>query len=170
MCMIYTKKKNAENNQLVAITQRVVDKYFKKYNLPNEVEIHLNNRLTKKVGVCKKYTNGDRVRYEIEISKKYAQEYPEDVLNVITHEIIHTISTPDCWNHGDNFQSVMGSLNSQHEELSLSIVSNKIIKKDAYTVRCVDCSQEYYYYKKCKVVTETYRYRCGECSGELEKI
>ena len=170
MCQVYTKKKNADNSQLVDITQRVVDKYFKKYKLPNEIEVHLNGRITNKAGICKKRINGDRVRYEIEISKKYAEEYPEDVLNVITHEIIHTIESPDCWNHGDNFQLVMNSLNETHSELCLSIISRNIIKKDAYKIVCAECGKEYFYYKKCKVVTETFRYRCGECSGELQKI
>ena len=63
------------------------------------------------IGVCRRSQCAEGVKFTVCFSDFYLALTDDEVLNVLMHEVIHTL--PDCWDHGDEFIHWMDVVNDQ---------------------------------------------------------
>lgn len=153
---------NTINNLLQEIKQEA-----KNINIPvGNIDpcVKINNRTTKRLGMCSKRGN----YYYIQISS-YILENLEAVKEVLAHEILHT--APDCFNHGNlwkRYGNMMSRRYGYNIARTIDIACYSITQPiSQYTIKCQRCGQEIHRQKKSNLVTNTNLYRCGKCKGKL---
>ena len=80
--------------------------------LQKKIDIEISDKLKSKVGLCYFYMVGDRIIsvQKIVISKWLIENYPEEVDNVLLHEMVHIIV--GLTKHNKEIQTQMNLLNS----------------------------------------------------------
>lgn len=139
------------------------DIYNKKYfeNKLEKIDIVWNNRIYRTIGRYIKYRD-NKIKPRIEISKKYIEYYPEEITNILVHEMIHHKYPEE--KHSKIFIKEMNRLNIEFEELNIRIKSNQSIP-GKYKYICSN--------KKCNSKTERNkkvnleRYVCGKCGSKI---
>lgn len=171
MCVIKLKleKPNRENAELKKLFEQSIDNYFADFYemMPSEITIGFSTRMERSAGICYR----KKGKYLIRISKKFADKFPTDVMDVVTHELIHTLK--GCMNHGEGtFKRVANHLNRTYETNVTVCHDKKIIENEEYKylVKCTGCGQEIRRNRLSKVVKYADRYRCGICGKPLERV
>lgn len=129
--------------------------------------IHINNRITKTLGQCKK----EGKDYRIEISGHILESPNEKLKEVILHELIHTC--PKCMNHGELWKRHANIVNRKYGYNIKRIASSSNFKYDKkakekrYKIKCQKCGCIYIRRRRCKLVDYPERFRCGRCGGGL---
>ena len=95
--------------------KQLYEKYNKSYFdglLPGissqRVMIQLSRRLTATGGFCRRVSWGRDYKYILTLSHHYLERFPEDVENLLLHEMIHILVR----GHGQGFQRWMAYINS----------------------------------------------------------
>lgn len=123
-------------------TNEFLKETFKKYNekyFNNRVQpvfLAWNNRTTKTLGTCR-YINDEP--YKIEVSSKYVKQYPEELKNILVHEMIHVLYPKDS--HGELFRKEMNRLNKEFPELDIRVFANNLKVYWKYKYNCSICGQ-----------------------------
>ncbi len=112
--------KGFQDVELYSLFLRLNQQYFDSW-LPNTLIVSRSKRLTRKAGVCYFYIypNGVIKPLEICLSDLYLSVYPEDVVSVLLHEMIHM--KLGHIKHNSEFVNEMNRLNSQYN-LNIKIV------------------------------------------------
>jgi len=132
----------------------------------NVENIKVNDRATKRMGLCKKFGNG----FIIEISKFILSDNIK-LTNVIYHELLHTVE--GCFNHGNKWKMLANKVNRHYNtninrtETINQEMKQEIIKKAKYKVTCQGCGLQFLRQKKSKLITNSNGYLCGKCGGKL---
>lgn len=146
---------------------------LKKENIPAAdriTKLIINGRTRRRFGKCTREKNG----YAIELSQHLLSADDTAVETVILHELLHTC--PGCMNHGSKWKSYAERLNqkygyhiksvSTYDAFGLEDPGSRETVK--YMVVCTECGAEYPRKRKCSLVENVDRYRCGKCGGKLE--
>jgi len=130
----------------------------------------INCRARSRFGRCRKTAAG----YEIEISRSLLECSDRQIETVLYHELLHTC--PKCMNHGKLWKYYAARLNEKYgcsitvstsyEKMGLENPGSRENVK--YLVVCSQCGQTYPRKRRCKLVDDVDRYRCGKCGGKLE--
>ena len=130
----------------------------------------INSRAKSRFGRCTKVRGG----YEIEISSRLLSCNDKIIETVILHELLHTC--PKCMNHGSLWKLYAAIINEKYgyqitcrtnyETLGLQAPGSRETIK--YMIVCTECGQKYPRKRKCRLVENVDRYRCGKCGGKLE--
>lgn len=82
--------KGFQDVDLYSLFLQLNQKYFESW-LPNTLIVSRSKRLTRKAGVCYfySYPNGVIKPLEICLSDLYMSLYPDDIVGVLLHEMIH---------------------------------------------------------------------------------
>lgn len=135
-------------------------------------EFVVNTRARKRWGLCKPVPGG----FQISISSVLLDERNDEtgLKNTIIHEILHTCK--GCLNHKENWKRVAHKVNVAYgyNIKRTSSASEKGVLEETrppvpanYVVECECCGHTYTRTKKSKLITNTKRYRCGVCGGQL---
>ena len=103
----------------------------------------------------------------IEISKKYAQLHPDQLVNILVHEMIHHKYPFD--NHSKRFKYEMERLNKNFRELKIEVKSNQPLEAD-YSYRCSNKNCPNYYKRLERYKKMTGKHRCLACLSPIEEI
>lgn len=103
----------------------------------------------------------------IEISKKYAQRHPDQLVNILVHEMIHHKYPFD--KHSKRFKNEMERLNKNFRELKIEVKSNQPLEAD-YSYRCSNKNCPNYYKRLERYKKMTIKYRCSACLSPIEEI
>lgn len=126
-------------------------------------------RATKEFGRCTEIEDG---QFQISISKYFKDNAVKEVKQTLIHEVLHTI--PNCLNHGTSWKAAAKVMNdtygyniSRTNNMAMDnlVGQEDILKK--YVIKCAKCGNEIYRQRKCKLVNQTYLYKC-KCGGDLE--
>ncbi len=130
----------------------------------------INGRVRSRFGKCTKKGSG----YEIELSGHLMEADDTAIETVILHELLHTC--PRCLNHGKLWKAYAEKLNhkygyritatSSYHSMGLEDPGSRETVK--YMIKCTKCGTEYPRKRKCSLVENVDRYRCGKCGGKLE--
>lgn len=136
----------------------------------------INDRIRSRFGSCKK-TGSKREgngKYIIEISGRLMECDDPAVETVLLHELLHTC--PGCMNHGKRWKAYAEMLNrkygydirpaSRYEAFGLEDPGSK--EPVRYRIVCKKCGMEIVRKRRCPLVENVDRYRCGKCGGRLE--
>jgi len=141
------------------------------FEVRKDIEYSFSRSLTRRLGDCYyKQLNG--VKFDIKIRINYkifeAGEY-KTIKNVIAHEIIHTFDGVD--KHNYKFNNYARMVNAKTLLTVNTRDYNPILADNSkYIVQCCKCSNTFYRIKKSKLITETDKYKCGKCNGNLKLI
>ena len=155
----------------------------KKYNEYNEryfnnelpeleagkVDIEWSSRMTASAGmmVLRQSYCGKVADRKIKISTHYAERYPEDVDNVIIHEMIHILHPHD--NHNEPFQQKADEINRKAEQLGeaikITVHASDSAKAPKWSYICDSCGRDHTRQRRAK--NGGTGYRCGKCKGKL---
>lgn len=137
----------------------------------NIIEFRINTRAKKQWGSCKAVPSG----YLIDISAVLLDEKNDEqgLKNTIIHELLH--SCKGCMNHGKNWKYLAQKVNdaygynikrvTSYEEKGVLEETKPVAN---HKVICLGCGCVYTRIKASKLITNTSRYRCGYCHGELK--
>ncbi len=118
------------------------------------VRVEWSSRMTTSAGI---YYRGDKV---IKMSPHYAKRYPDDVINVLAHEMLHI----QCPNHGRVFRAAMRAINAKHQT-RIRLRSKGRAKEAAWIYECERCG---YKYERSRRYTRNGRgHCCRKCWGAL---
>jgi len=147
----------------------------------------INPGIRSRFGSCRKVTAGKNTdagrnkdggrgaAYRIELSSRLMEAADRDIETVLLHELLHTC--PQCMNHGSLWKSHAARLNekygyqikatSRYEDFGLNNPGSRETVK--YRIVCTGCGLEMTRKRRCSLVENIDRYRCGKC-GERLKI
>ena len=136
----------------------------------NIKKLTINGRVRSRFGKCTKTAGG----YDIELSGRLMGADDTAIETVILHELLHTC--PRCLNHGKQWKTYAAKLNGKYGYRITATSSYKSMglkdpgsrEQVKYLVKCTKCGQEYPRKRKCNLVENVDRYRCGKCGGKLE--
>ncbi|MBZ4649271.1 SprT-like domain-containing protein [Thermosipho sp. (in: thermotogales)] len=135
--------------------KEIKDKYFGD-EVPDvdEVKIEWSKRLVVAAGGC--YVK----RKIIRLSVPYHEKFPDEIINTLTHEMIHLISGK----HNDLFKYWMNKINMLGGHVTLHSKEAAVVN---YIYECVNCGFQYKLRKKLKNLDN---YHCGQCKSKLKMI
>ena len=160
--------------------QRRAEKLFekcrailKKENIPISDyirSIQINRRAKSRFGKCTEIKGV----YEIEISSELLHLEDHKIETVILHELIHTCR--GCMNHGSRWKQYAARINTVYgyeitvrtSFAKLGLDTPESREQVKYMVMCSKCGAQYPRRRKCSLVENVDRYRCGKCGGTLE--
>ena len=135
-------------------------------------KLTLNYRVRSRFGKCTKMAAG----YEIELSGRLMDAEDSVIETVILHELLHTC--PRCLNHGKLWKAYAEKLNRKYgycirsattyESLGLENPGSR--EQVKYLIICRNCGAQYPRKRRCSLVENVDRYRCGKCGGKLEIV
>ncbi len=134
------------------------EKYFN--NELEKIEVNWNNRIYRSLGRYIRYF--DNRKPIIEISSKYIEYKPEELENILVHEMIHH-KYPDE-KHGKYFIDEMNSLNNKFEELDIEIKSDNPLP-GKYYYKCENANCNTVFNRNRKI--DTSKYICSKCRSGL---
>jgi len=151
---------------------RCNEKYFD--NSLEKIDVIYNGRL-KRTLARYKYSyivneRGEKIiknKPVIEVSKNYAQAYPDQLINVLVHEMIHHKYPFD--NHSKRFKNEMERLNKNFKELKIEVRSNQALKAD-YSYRCSNANCPNYHKRIERYRKMTGKHRCSACLSPIEEV
>lgn len=110
---------------LYSLFLRLNQEYFDSW-LPNTLIVSRSKRMTRKAGVCYFYTypNGVIKPLEICLSDLYIGKYPNDIVGVLLHEMIHM--KLGHIKHNDEFLNEVTRLNLLYN-LNIKIIGESMI-------------------------------------------
>ncbi|MFW6282120.1 MAG: SprT-like domain-containing protein [bacterium] len=152
-------RKKCSKYKLKKLANKLNKKYFNySEDIMSPLIVKLDGRLTSSGGVCRSY------RREIKISPKYIRKYPDQLENVLIHEMIHLKIN----NHGKDFYDEMKRINklAGKKVVTRHTKEQSEIKYLTYCPKCDIISAHYskltsglkygnYYHKKCKTYVHT---------------
>ena len=129
-------------------------------------EITINNRTKTTLGRCFRKRQANTYLYNIELSGKILQS-EELTIDTLYHEVLHTVE--GCFNHGEKFKHYARIIK---KELNVTIERTADPKeyglqgreKDAKYILTCSCGQQYYYYRKSKVIKNYQNCICPKCN------
>lgn len=159
----------------------------------NIAGIKINDRIRSRFGSCRKERNAagpekkagagtrpgkgtaDSAVFHIEISGRMMLcREDKDIETVLLHELLHTC--PRCMNHGAKWKGYAEKLNkkygyniraaARYEDFGLEEPGSRESVK--YHIVCTGCGLEMRRKRRCPLVENIGRYRCGKCGGKLE--
>ena len=130
-------------------------------------------------GNCSKESKNSDV-FTIKIAEKTILLGADAILKTFVHEILHTIN--GCFNHGQRWAKAAERVNKKYGlnisrvtnawelggEEAANMIEKMDIKAAKYQVKCTNCGRYLLRYRKCHLVDNITRYRCGICGGKLE--
>lgn len=133
-------------------------------------KLTVNGRVRSRFGKCTKTAMG----YDIELSGYLMDADDTAIETVILHELLHTC--PKCLNHGKLWKAYAEKLNRKYGyQIAATSSYSSIGLKDPgsretvkYMITCTRCGAEFPRKRKCSLVENVDRYRCGKCGGKLE--
>ena len=135
-------------------------------------KLTVNYRVRSRFGRCVRTGQ----EYEIELSGRLLEAEDRVIETVILHELLHTC--PRCLNHGTLWKAYAEKLNRKYgyhirptttyESLGLKDPGSREAVK--YLVVCRNCGARYPRKRRCSLVENVDRYRCGKCGGKLEIV
>lgn len=136
--------------------------------------IVINPRIRQRFGSCRKIKKGLQTVYRIELSSRLMEAGEDEIRTVLFHELLHTC--PGCMNHGQRWKKYAEQLNeifgleikrtARYEDLGLEAPESRETVK--YRIICTCCGQELTRKRRCSLVENIDRYRCGKCGGVLK--
>lgn len=138
--------------------------------------LKINDGIRSRFGSCKKVQSGqkDKEEYIIEISGTLMESEEKVIETVLLHELLHTCY--GCMNHGKRWKMYAMQLNqkygyeikptARYEAFGLEDPGSR--EQIRYRIVCRECGMEIIRRRRCKLVENTDRYRCGKCGGKLE--
>ena len=134
------------------------------------IDLTINSRVRSRFGKCTKTGN----RYSIELSGYLMETEDRTVETVLLHELLHTC--PGCLNHGKRWKAHAEKVNQKYgynitattsyEKMGMADPGSRETVK--YLVKCSSCGLEIPRKRKCRLVENVDRYRCGKCGGKLK--
>lgn len=138
--------------------------------------LKINDGIRSRFGSCRKVHGADNCSadYQIEISGRLMTGDDKAIETVLLHELLHTCY--GCMNHGKRWRQYAMRLNqkygyeikatSGYEAFGLEDPGRR--EQVRYRIVCVNCGMEFTRKRRCPIVVNTDRYRCGKCGGRLE--
>lgn len=138
--------------------------------------LKINDRIRSRFGSCRKVQSGQRdtEEYLIEVSGRLMESEDKAIETVLLHELLHTCY--GCMNHGKRWKRYAMQLNqkygyeikptARYESFGLEDPGSR--EQIRYRIVCRECGMEIIRRRRCKLVENTDRYRCGKCGGKLE--
>ena len=152
--------KGLQDVELYTLFLRLNQEYFDNW-LPKTLIVSRSSRLTRRAGACYFYIypNGTVKPLEICLSDKYLKRFPNEVENVLLHEMIHM--KLGHIRHNQDFHNQMEFLN---KTFNLGI---KVIGYDMhYFYQCNHCGRVYRFEDR----INTFLCKCEDCNNFLEMI
>lgn len=155
----------------------LAEKYFQiedRQKLLN-IDYRWNGRFRgKTAGVCrfKKNAQGVFEPAGIEISSKYMEMFPEMLVPVLLHEMIHAV-LPWEEKHGRAFKTMASEMNQFLKEAGEELITVRISEEKAmprnykYEYECTRCGQ---IYRRVQNPIQLKKNVCGRCHGKLREI
>jgi predicted SprT family Zn-dependent metalloprotease len=119
-----------------------LNKMYKEYNkkyfdskLPQDTKVKWSKQLKTCAGNC--YPLGK----EIKLAVFYAEQYPNEIKNVLIHEMIHLIDRT----HGKTFKSEMERINKLDKSIYIKLTAPYTPKITRYIYRCSECGFNFIY-------------------------
>lgn len=140
------------------------------------IGLKINDGIRSRFGSCRKVQGVKKMNpeFEIEISGRMMNADDRAIETVLLHELIHTCY--GCMNHGKRWKQYAGKLNqkygyeikpsSRYEAFGLKDPGSR--EEIHYRIVCMNCGMEITRKRRCPLVVNTDRYRCGKCGGKLE--
>lgn len=138
--------------------------------LPYAVSVKYNTKTQGRAGCCKMtrgYDNNGRPAYknfEIELSTKYIERFPEDdYRSTLIHEMIH-VATPGG-GHGSEFMFKMNQINRDFgDKLGFKVTRNSLGSGTYnYKYACKNCEVEFEAIRR----VDLERYHCAKCKSKF---
>ena len=138
----------------------------------------INSRARARFGCCKAEKKTDMPTvYTIEISRKTLAAPENKIREIIAHELLHTCR--GCMNHGRKWkdytsllrQALGYDITRTTTAESLGLEEMPVHRSSGtykYRLVCQGCGAEILRQKRCKVVENPGKYRCGKCGGLLK--
>lgn len=140
---------------------RVLNELYFDGLFPNDLKISLSRRLYRKAGICLfQVINGTVRPIEIRLSSKYLELYPDDLENVLLHELIHL--KLGHINHDNSFVEELQRLNKKYG-LHIRVKGKPLFFKYG----CKICGKEYLV---CEKIKDLSSYVCSVCFSKIEEI
>ncbi len=139
------------------------DLYSREYfqnSLPSstDVTIEYSSRLNASAGVC--YPQKRLIR----LSTHYHSKYPKEVPITLLHEMIHLLVP----NHGSQFKVWIERIKQMGGNVELRSKERATQAAYRWKYTCKSCNR--IYLKKRRLASNSFLYRCGICSGNLEEL
>lgn len=128
----------------------------------SELDWEVSTRAKRRAGAVK---SRDGEPTTISVTWKYFQTNGwEQVAAIVRHELIHVhlINRHDDHTHGDRFRAWA-------EKLETDVRCDRF-SEPKWWVSCTECATEIPRYRRSKLVTDTEKYRCGDCGGQLQVV
>ena len=126
-------------------------------------------------GRCNKRNLGGLTqKFQIQLSKNLlVYETEEKIINVLAHELIHTIE--GAWNHGSTFKYYASKASKLGYKVSVKYMPSETYMEMAiegakYAVKCTGCGLVTNRDRLSKVITHPHQYRCSKCGSNLMRI
>lgn len=145
---------------------KLFDIYNKKYfnGELEKIEVFWNNRIYRTIGRYISYKDNKK-QGRMEISRKYIDYYPEEIKNILVHEMIHHKFPKE--KHSYKFKKEMNRLNNNFEELNIKIRSDKNIP-GKYVYICSKKGCSFRSERNRKIDLE--KYVCSKCGSKIIEI
>lgn len=136
----------------------------------------INDRIRSRFGSCRRIGSkrSSNAEYIVEISGRLMECDDPAVETVLLHELLHTC--PGCMNHGKKWKAYAEKLRqkygydirptARYEAFGLEDPGSK--EPVRYRIVCKNCGMEIIRKRRCPLVENVDRYRCGKCGGKLE--
>ena len=139
--------------------------------------IKISGRTKRASGKCFYKPTKDKC-FEIHIAKYLFNMNKKIILEVLLHELIHTVV--DCFNHGNKFTSIMNKINKAEnlnisvvldsDEMAQTLVANNAINSfHKYEIICANCGKHLAYVdrKSHNIIKYPFLYSCKACGGKI---
>ena len=143
--------------------------------------IVINPRIRSRFGSCRRVEERNKrgrviktAGYRIELSRHMMDCGDEDIKTILFHELLHTC--PRCMNHGRTWKTYADHLNkkyglnikttARYSDFGMEEPAGR--EEVKYRIVCQSCGQELARKRRCSLVENTDRYRCGKCGGMLK--
>lgn len=141
----------------------------------NIEEVEINPRTKRRLGCCKRRKNiVGKEFFTIEISRYALKCEKRQLCSIIAHELLHTCK--GCFNHGKKWKILGKTVEDRlgysitrtvdYENLGLENPADS--EKTKYVIVCRECGQKIERKRKCPLVKNIGKYRCGKCGGILK--
>lgn len=143
----------------------------------NIKEIVINSRTKKRLGACyRKACAAGGEEFTIEISKRALNIEERQLHSIIAHELLHTC--PGSFDHGKKWkeygkkaENLLGyKIRRTMKTEEIDGLKDEQAERPRYVAVCQSCGLRYERKRKCPLVRNTGKYRCGKCGGKLKLL
>ena len=165
----YKREFNKKREQTVSELFQLFNKTVFGNQLPDDLQITWNKRMTKTAGFCYYSKSLNARKCRIELSDKVIDS-PERIRDTLIHELCHAAT----WlingvqaGHGPQWKSWAKKANHVHPDLPVISRCHQYEIHTKYTYKCNECGTEFGRHSKS---IDPSKHRCGKCGGIPELL